>query len=91
MNKAELIRRISEVSGLTKAAADRVTEAVFATITDTLKSGEDVRLAGFGTFSVTSRSERKGRNPRTGEVIILPASKIPKFSVGKILKEAVNG
>jgi len=90
MNKSDLVSKVAELSGLTKADADKVTDAVFDAITASLKSGDDVRLLGFGTFSVTSRVARQGRNPRTGETITLPASKAPKFASGKGLKDAVN-
>lgn len=66
-------------------------EAVFAAITSTLKSGDDVRLIGFGSFSVSARAARDGRNLRTGETISIAASKAPKFSAGKAVKDAVNG
>ncbi|MTJ79770.1 MAG: HU family DNA-binding protein [Telmatospirillum sp.] len=90
MNKGDLVSTVTELSGLTKADADKAVDAVFAAITTALKSGDDVRLVGFGSFSVTSRPSREGKNPRTGEKITIPASKAPKFSVGKALKDAVN-
>jgi DNA-binding protein HU-beta len=91
MNKAELVAKVAEGAGLTKADADKATDAVFAAITAALKSGEEVRLSGFATFSVSSRPARQGRNPRTGEVLTIPASKAPKFSAGKGLKDTING
>jgi DNA-binding protein HU-beta len=90
MNKADLVSSVAEIAGLTKADADKAVDAVFAAITNTLKEGDDVRLVGFGSFSVSSRPAREGKNPRTGEKITIPASKAPKFSVGKGLKDAVN-
>lgn len=90
MNKAELVSALSELSGLSKADADRATDAVFAAITEALKSGDEVRLVGFGSFSVSGRPARDGKNPRTGEKIAIPASKSPRFSAGKALKDAVN-
>ncbi len=90
MNKIDLVTKVSELSGLTKADADKVVDATFAAITTALKGGDDVRLVGFGSFSVSARAAREGKNPRTGEKIAIPASKAPKFSVGKALKEAVN-
>jgi len=90
MNKTDLVSKVAELSGLTKADADKATDAVFAGITAALKAGDDVRLVGFGTFSVTARPARDGKNPRTGEKIAIPASKQPKLSVGKALKDAVN-
>jgi len=91
MNKSDLVGQVAALTGLTKAEADKATDAVFSAITTALKSGEDVRLVGFGSFSVAARPARDGKNPRTGEKIAIPASKQPKFSVGKGLKDAVNG
>jgi DNA-binding protein HU-beta len=90
MNKAELITAVAEQSGLTKADADKAIEATFAAIASALKSGDDVRLVGFGSFSVAERAASEGRNPRTGEKIQIAASRQPKFSAGKGLKDAVN-
>lgn len=89
MNKTELVNAVAE-SGLTKADAAKAVEGVFEAITDALKSGDDVRLVGFGTFNVTERKASTGRNPRTGEEIQIPASKLAKFKAGKGLKDAVN-
>jgi len=91
MNKADLVAKVAELSGLTKADADKGIDAVFTTITAALKAGDDVRLIGFGSFSVSARPAREGKNPRTGEKLTIAASKAPKFSAGKGLKEAVNG
>ena len=91
MNKSELVAKVAEFSGLTKANADKATDATFDAITAALKDGDDVRLVGFGTFSVTSRPAREGRNPQTGKAITIAASKAPKFAAGKGLKDAVNG
>jgi DNA-binding protein HU-beta len=91
MNKSELVSKVAELAGLTKTASGNAVEAVFAAVTAALKSGDDVRLVGFGTFSVTERTVRAGRNPKTGETIVIPACKTPKFSAGKGLKDAVNG
>ena len=91
MNKSDLIAKVTELSGLSKADADKGVDAVFAAITGALMDGDDVRLVGFGTFSTTARPARQGRNPRTGKTITIPAAKAPKFSAGKGLKEAVNG
>lgn len=90
MNKAELIEYVAKKSELTKADAQRAIEAIFEGIKATLKKGGEVRLVGFGTFSVAKRAATTGRNPRTGEAIKIPASKQPKFKAGKELKEAVN-
>ena len=81
---------VSSSAGLTKQDASRTVETILDTITNSLKRGEEVRLVGFGTFSVSHRKATTGRNPRTGESIQIPASKRPKFSVGKALKDAVN-
>ncbi|HXI87208.1 MAG TPA: HU family DNA-binding protein [Parvularculaceae bacterium] len=90
MNKNEFIDRVSEMAGVNKAEATRAVDAVFDTITETLRRGDDVRLVGFGTFSAAKRAAREGRNPRTGETIQIPASIQPKFSAGKGLKDALN-
>ena len=90
MNKNDLIAKVSEDSDLSKADATKAVDAVFDTITGSLQSGNEVRLVGFGTFSVTRRQASQGRNPRTGEKIQIPASNPPKFKAGKALKEAVN-
>ena len=90
MNKNELIASVAEAAGLSKADATKAVDAVFASITDTLSSGGEVRLVGFGTFSVAHRAASTGRNPRTGEPIQIAASRQPKFKAGKQLKDAVN-
>lgn len=90
MNKQDLIGAVAETAGVTKAEAGKVIEAVFGTITTTLKKGDEVRLVGFGTFSVTKRKASTGRNPRTGEPMKIKASSQPKFKAGKSLKDAVN-
>ena len=91
MNKNELISDVAEKTGLTKAAAGEAVDATFDAITAALKGGDEVRIIGFGNFSVTNRAATEGRNPRTGETIKIPASKTPKFKAGKGLKDAVNG
>lgn len=90
MNKNDLVAAVSDASELTKADAAKAVDAVFDTITGSLKGGDDVRLVGFGTFSVVNRKATTGRNPRTGETIQIKASKQPKFKAGKGLKDAVN-
>ncbi|MGZ0217126.1 MAG: HU family DNA-binding protein [Acidimicrobiales bacterium] len=90
MNKNDLIAAVADGTGLTKADAGKSVDSVFDTITASLKSGGEVRLVGFGTFSVADRRASEGRNPRTGEKIQIPASKQPKFKAGKGLKDAVN-
>lgn len=90
MNKNDLMAAVSTSAGLSKADSTRCVETIVDTITNALKRGEEVRIVGFGTFSVTHRKATTGRNPRTGESIQIPASRRPKFSVGKALKDAVN-
>jgi DNA-binding protein HU-beta len=90
VNKNDLISAVASDSGLSKADATKAVDAVFDNIANALKGGNDVRLVGFGTFSVTERKASTGRNPRTGQPIQIPASKRPKFSAGKGLKDAVN-
>ncbi|WP_310619761.1 HU family DNA-binding protein [Flexibacterium corallicola] len=90
MNKNDLIGAVAEKTGLTKAQAGEAVEASLEAITETLKSGDEVRIIGFGNFSVSERAATEGRNPRTGEAIQIPASKTPKFKAGKGLKDAVN-
>ena len=91
MNKNELVDTVASKSGLSKTDAGAAVEAVLDTVTSTLKSGDEVRIIGFGNFSVADRAATTGRNPRTGESINIPASKSPKFKAGKGLKDAVNG
>ena len=90
MNKTELIDEIAKAADISKASASRALEAVIESITVTLKQNDTVTLAGFGTFAVTARAARVGRNPRTREEIQIPASKVPKFKPGKALKDALN-
>jgi DNA-binding protein HU-beta len=90
MNKNDLIVAVAAATSLSKADAGRAIEAMLSSITVTLKKGGEVRLVGFGTFSVRKRAASTARNPRTGEPIAIPASKRPKFSAGKALKDAVN-
>ena len=86
MNKNELVASVAEASGLSKADAGRAVDGVIGAITGALKSGGDVRIVGFGTFSVANRKATTGRNPRTGEPIQIKASKMPKFKPGTPLK-----
>ena len=90
MNKNDLISSVAESSGLTIADAGRAVDGVFDSIASALASGDDVRIVGFGSFSVANRAASTGRNPRTGEEIQIPASKQPKFKAGAPLKSAVN-
>ncbi len=89
MNKGELIEHIAKQADLSKAAASRALEAVIGGVRTTLKKGGTVSLVGFGTFSVTKRAARTGRNPRTGAAIKIKAAKVPKFRPGKALKDAL--
>ena len=91
MNKAELAHRVSTSTGLNKAIAARVVEAVLDKITDALRAGDEVTVRGFGVFSVTERPIRTGRNPQTGLEIVIPAGRKPRFKAGDDLKSAVNG
>jgi len=90
MNKNDLVSAVADNSGLSKADAGRAVDAVFASIQGSLKSGEEVRIVGFGTFSVAHRAATTGRNPRTNQPIQIAASKQPKFKAGAPLKAAVN-
>jgi DNA-binding protein HU-beta len=90
MTKDELVEKVASGTGLSKADAARAITATLHTITSALKKGQSVTLVGFGTFKVSKRKARKGRNPRTGEVINIKAAKVPRFSAGKSLKEAVK-
>jgi DNA-binding protein HU-beta len=90
MNKQELIGAVAEATGLTRTDAVKAVESVFDGITAALKKGDEVRLVGFGTFSVSKRKASTGRNPRTGEPMSIAASAQPKFKAGKGLKDAVN-
>lgn len=90
MTKAELIEKIASGAGLSKADAGKALDTTLNSIRSALKKGQKVTLVGFGTFSVTKRKARKGRNPRTGDVITIPAAKVPKFTSGKALKDAVK-
>ncbi len=90
MNKQDLVSKVAATADISKAKAAEAVDAVIGAIKGELKDGGDVRLVGFGTFSVADRAATTGRNPRTGEPIKIPASKQPKFKAGKELKEAVN-
>ena len=90
MNKNDLVSAVASSTGMSKADSAKAVEGVFDAISGALSSGGDVRIVGFGTFSVANRKATTGRNPRTGQAIQIPASKQPKFKAGKGLKEAVN-
>lgn len=90
MNKAGLVEAVHAVLGSTKVQAEEVVEAVFGTITKTLSKGDEVAIAGIGKFTVKLRKAREARNPKTGETVQVPATKVPKFSAAKALKDAVK-
>ncbi|MBL3527084.1 MAG: HU family DNA-binding protein [gamma proteobacterium endosymbiont of Lamellibrachia anaximandri] len=90
MNKAELIDAMADAADISKAAAGRALDGMVDAVTGAMKSGDQVSLIGFGTFSVKARAARQGRNPQTGETIQIKASNIPSFKAGKALKDAVN-
>ena len=89
VNKSELIEHIAKQADISKAAAGRALEAVIGGVKTTLKKNGTVSLVGFGTFSITKRAARAGRNPRTGDTIKIKSAKVPKFKPGKALKDAV--
>jgi DNA-binding protein HU-beta len=90
MSKTELVAAIAERTGLTKKDSEAAVNAFIGTVTEQLKKGEKVQLIGFGTFEVSERAERVGRNPQTGAEMTIAASKVPKFKAGKALKELLN-
>jgi DNA-binding protein HU-beta len=90
MNKSQLIEKISIGSDISRAAAERALNSFIEAVTDEIKTGEQVALVGFGTFSVSDRAARTGRNPQTGAAIEIAAAKVPKFKPGKALKDACN-
>ncbi|RKG30055.1 HU family DNA-binding protein [Acinetobacter guerrae] len=90
MNKSELIKHIATTAGLTQAQATAALQAFETGVIDTLASGGEVALVGFGTFKVSDRAARTGRNPKTGEELQIKASKVPSFKAGKPFKEAVK-
>ena len=90
MNKTDLIEIVAKNAELSKAAAGRILDTMLEAITDSLGKGKEVVLVGFGSFVVNKRKQRKGRNPQTGDVITIPAAKVPRFRPGKYLKDKVN-
>jgi DNA-binding protein HU-beta len=90
MNKNDLVSAVAESAKISKGDAAAAVDAVFAAISSELKKGGDVRLVGFGNFSVSRREASTGRNPQTGAEVKIPARNVPKFSAGKGLKDAVN-
>ena len=90
MNKGELVEAIASETEMSKSGAEVVLNSLVSSVTSALKRGDKVTLTGFGTFSISNRAARMGRNPQTGEAIKVKASKVPKFKAGAGLKEAVN-
>jgi DNA-binding protein HU-beta len=90
MNKADLVNSLAENTGMTKTKSNEVIDVIVSTISEALKSGDKVTLVGFGTFTTTQRDARKGRNPKTGEVIEIPAKRVAKFKAGADLTKSVN-
>ena len=90
MNKNDLIDAVAGSAGLSKADSAKAVDNIFDAVTSAMQNGEEVRLVGFGTFSVSHRKATTGRNPRTGEAIQISARNVPKFKSGKALKQAVN-
>ncbi len=90
VKKADLVSRIAEKSGLNKKQAEAALDAFVASVQEALQAGEKVQLVGFGTFEARDRAARTGRNPGTGEEIQIPASRVPAFKAGKVLKDAVK-
>lgn len=91
MNKAELITQISEDAGISKAQANEAIDSFTGAVIATLRKGDTVTLVGFGTFSVSQRAARAGRNPQTGEALKIKAAKVPKFKPGKDFKDKIGG
>jgi DNA-binding protein HU-beta len=91
VNKDDLIRSVAEHMQAKKASAALAVDVIFDAITESLKQGNPVTLVGFGSFKVSKRAARQGRNPRTGEPLSIPATTIPSFTAGKGLKDVVNG
>lgn len=90
MNKNDLVASVASSTGLSKTDSAKAIDATLESVISSLSGGTEVRLVGFGTFSVSNRRASQGRNPRTGAVIQIPACKVPKFKAGKSLKQAVN-
>ena len=90
MNKSELVEALAASANLSKTESAEVIDNVVSIVTTALKAGDSVTISGFGTFSISDRAARTGRNPQTGAAIDIPAAKIPKFKAGKALKDAVN-
>jgi len=91
MTKAGIVNDVYERVGVTKKEAAEYVDAVFETMKDNLSDGEDVKISGFGKFEVRQKGQRVGRNPRTGEEIMIPERKVPRFKVSQVLKDELNG
>lgn len=91
MDKPEVVQRVAERTGLSRSQASKAVDALLDTITESLVRGEQVRFIGFGSFQVRSRSQREGRNPRTGAKLQIPSQKVPAFSAGAKLSQAIRG
>lgn len=91
MTKKDIVNVVAENVEMTKADVEKVVNATIEAIENALVNGDNVQFTGFGTFEIRERAERKGRNPKTGEELVIPASKTPAFKVGKSFKNAVNG
>ena len=91
MTKADLVERVAQEAEMTKKDAEQLVEIVFDSITDSLNKGEKIELRGFGSFRVRERNSRKGRNPKTGTAVDIPAKRVAYFKPGKELKELING
>ena len=90
MTKADLIGKMADAAGLTKAVAEKALNGLVVAVSDALAEGEKITLVGFGTFEVSERGAREGRNPRTGETIAIPAGKVVRFKAGNRLKDALK-
>jgi integration host factor subunit beta len=90
MTKADLVERVAREADMTKKDAEQLVEIIFDSITDTLNKGEKIELRGFGSFRVRERNSRKGRNPKTGDSVAIPAKRVAYFKPGKELKELIN-
>ncbi len=91
MNKTEFVAAVAQKSGLSKKDAEKAVKAFVDTVSEQMVAGDKITIVGFGTFEVSERAAREGRNPKTGEAMPIPASKVPRFKAGKGLKDAVNG
>jgi DNA-binding protein HU-beta len=90
VNKADLVEHIARSADLSRLAAERALDALVTAVKAALKQGQEVTLAGFGTFYVAERKARSGRNPRTGEPVAIAAARVPRFRAGKVFKDAIN-